>query len=159
MLRDRGDQRGLFGAGLDAVEANAVLPFQKSTFDPSRPVIARISLNLITSYWSAVHAEFSGGQPPAHRKRYFDSAVADCGSPSVALTAYNAHLTVDLAYAVKASGATWTDFGVYQDLVGAIAAQSDAIIKQLMLLMASIWVCCGVGFLRIFRFTIFAGTR
>ncbi|CAB0776940.1 hypothetical protein FRC0182_00642 [Corynebacterium diphtheriae] len=115
--------------GLDAVEANAVLPFQRSTFDPARPVIARISLNLITSYLSAVHAEFPGGQPPAHWKRYFDSAVADCGSPSVALTAYSAHLTVDLAYAVKASGATWVDFGVYQDLVGAIAAQSDAIIQ------------------------------
>lgn len=106
LLRDRGDRRGLFGVGLDVVEANAVLPFQRSTFDPARPAIARISLNLLTSYLSAAHAEFSGEQPPAHWKRYFDLAVADCGSPSVALTAYDAHLTVDLAYGVDL-GVLW----------------------------------------------------
>lgn len=103
--------------------------YSGNSFDPACPVIARISLNLITSYLSAMHAEFSGGQPPAHWKHYFDLVVADCGSPSAALTAHNAHLTVDLAQAVKDSGATWADFGAYQGVVGVIAAQSDAIIK------------------------------
>ncbi len=126
------DRRGLFALGLAAVERDAVMPLQRqpSTFrnPPWAPVI---SLRLLNRFLDATHAEFSGGTVPPHWQRYFGLART-CGisGERVALSGYNAHITVDLAYATADARTTADDASDYFRLVDAIAAHGDSIVRE-----------------------------
>lgn len=126
------DRRGLFALGLAAVERDAVMPLQRqpSTFRNPRwaPVI---SLRLLNRFLDATHAEFSGGSVPPHWQRYFGLART-CGisGERVALSGYNAHITVDLAYATADARTTADDASDYFRLVDAIAAHGDSIVRE-----------------------------
>ena len=126
------DRRGLFALGLAAVERDAVMPLQRqpSTFRNPRwaPVI---SLRLLNRFLDATHAEFSGGSVPPHWQRYFGLART-CGVSGgrAALSGYNAHITVDLAYATADARTTADDASDYFKLVDAIAAHGDSIVRE-----------------------------
>ena len=126
------DRRGLFALGLAAVERDAVMPLQRqpSTFRNQRwaPVI---SLRLLNRFLDATHAEFSGGSVPPHWQRYFGSArTCSVSGERAALSGYNAHITVDLAYATADARTTVDDASDYFRLVDAIAAHGDSIVRE-----------------------------
>lgn len=126
------DRRGLFALGLAAVERDAVMPMQRrpATFRNPRwaPVI---SLRLLDRFFAAVHAEFSGGPVPPQWARYF-GLTRDCGASGerAALTGYNAHITVDLAYATADARTIPGDAPDFFRLVDAIAAHGDSIVRE-----------------------------
>ncbi|GAC49540.1 DUF5995 family protein [Gordonia aichiensis] len=126
------DRRGLFALGLAAVERDAVMPMQRrpATFRNPRwaPVI---SLRLLDRFFAAVHAEFSGGPVPPQWARYFGLTL-DCGASGerAALTGYNAHITVDLAYATADARTIPDDAPDFFRLVDAIAAHGDSIVRE-----------------------------
>lgn len=124
-LQRVGDIRGIFGVGLDTVEALAVVPYEENSSAWARV----FSANLIYRYLSAVHAEFTGGVVPAQWQRYFDAATSGELSPEqVAMFGYNAHLTVDLALSVADSAATVENWPEYVKIVGLIADCADAML-------------------------------
>nr|WP_162933247.1 DUF5995 family protein [Corynebacterium lactis] len=132
LLASAGDARGVFGVGLDLVEARAVLPYEEHSSQWARA----LSANLVYRYLSAVHAEFSGREVPAHWVRYFDLARgggvgSDANSVDrAALAGYNAHLSVDLALAVADAGSAPVNYGEYLRIVGAIADTYDEIVAR-----------------------------
>nr|WP_231894728.1 MULTISPECIES: DUF5995 family protein [Gordonia] len=126
------DRRGLFALGLAAVERDAVMPLQRqpSTFHNPRwaPVI---SLRLLNRFLDATHAEFSGGSVPTHWQRYFElTGTCSVSGERAALSGYNAHITVDLAYATADARTTADDASDYFRLVDAIAAHGDSIVRE-----------------------------
>ncbi|MGV9860233.1 DUF5995 family protein [Gordonia sp. NPDC003425] len=124
------DRRGLFTVGLAATERDAVLPLETSG-TLNRPSWAQtLSILLLDRYLAALHAEFTGAAVPAHWQRYF-SLAADCAASQLltAATGYNAHITVDLAYAVADSRATRADAADFYRIVDAIAAHADSIVS------------------------------
>ncbi|UEA60970.1 DUF5995 family protein [Gordonia otitidis] len=132
ILTTHRDRRGLFALGLAAVERDAVMPLQRrpATFRNPRwaPVI---SLRLLDRFLDATHAEFSGEHVPPQWARYF-GLTRDCGvsGARAALTGYNAHITVDLAYATADARTTPDDASDFFRLVDAIAAHGDSIVRE-----------------------------
>ncbi|WP_231953362.1 DUF5995 family protein, partial [Nocardia sp. 852002-51244_SCH5132740] len=106
ILASHHDWRGLFDVGLDAVEQSPVLPLQHDAGAFADPEYAHaISYELLRRFLVNLHAEFTGGTPEPHWAWYFQLAGRCDQSPArVAMAGYNAHLTVDLAYAVAAVG-------------------------------------------------------
>lgn len=131
LLAAHGDRRGLFGVGLDEVESDPVLPLQRRGVAPDPEWARKLSLVLLEPYLTALHAHFSGAPVDEHWARYFSLAV-DCRQrPAfVAMTGYNAHLTVDLARAVAATDAVPEDVGGYLEIVGGIADHRRLIIDR-----------------------------
>lgn len=130
ILTENDDRRGLFALGLAAVERDAVMPLQNRprVFQTPRwaPVI---SLKLLNRFLDAVREEFSGRPVPGQWRHYFDMA-ADCRVPGqrVAMAGYNAHITVDLAYATADSRATTANARDFFFIVDSIAAHGESIV-------------------------------
>ncbi|WP_374613758.1 DUF5995 family protein [Gordonia sp. (in: high G+C Gram-positive bacteria)] len=130
ILTDRRDRRGLFALGLAAVERDAVMPLQNNprVFQTPRwaPVI---SLELLNRFLDAVRGEFGGGPVAPQWRHYFDMAD-DCAVPGqrVAMAGYNAHITVDLAYATADARATTANARDFFFIVDAIAAHGNSIV-------------------------------
>lgn len=124
-LQRAGDLRGVFGAGLDAIESEAVVPFERH----ATPWAPAISTNLIYPYLHAIHADFTGGPVPPQWKRYFDAARSGhLSADRVAMLGYNAHLSVDLAEAVAAAGSTEQNYPEFLAIVGTIADHADQLL-------------------------------
>ncbi|WP_192814829.1 DUF5995 family protein [Tsukamurella sp. 1534] len=99
------DWRGLFGVGMDGVIRDAVTPTQRDEAALDDPRYAKtLSIDLVSRYLAAVHAQFTGGAVPSWWANYFRLATR-CELPPgrVAMAGYNAHITVDLAYTVAAA--------------------------------------------------------
>ncbi len=126
------DRRGLFGIGLDGVEQVAVMPLQEDpTAFQDREYAHRISLELLSRYLNNVHAEFTGGTVEWHWARYFAQAErCELSGARVAMTGYNAHLAVDLAYSIAAIGTRPENAPDYFKIVAAIAGAGDVIIDR-----------------------------
>ncbi|MGQ4599346.1 DUF5995 family protein [Nocardia sp. R6R-6] len=131
LVRHR-DRRGLFALGLDEVEHAAVLPLQRDPASFADPEWAhRISLELLSRFLRAVHAEFTGAPAEPHWAYYFDLARRCELSPArIAMAGYNAHLTVDLSYSVAAVGGTPANAPDYFRIVDAIAQQGALIVSS-----------------------------
>lgn len=132
ILVSHGDRRGLFGIGLDAVVQRAVMPLQRDPAAFVTPEWAHaISTDLLRRYLDNVHAEFTGTPTEPAWQRYF-ALSRDCTlSPArVAMIGYNAHLTVDLARAVAATGTTERNVADYYKIVDSIATDGDAIVAR-----------------------------
>ncbi|WP_459956486.1 DUF5995 family protein [Nocardia sp. IFM 10818] len=132
ILAEHRDRRGLFGIGLDGVEEVAVMPLQR---DPlafaDRRFAHAISFELLRRYLDNLHAEFTGGVVEPHWARYF-ALAANCelSGARAAMSGYNAHLTVDLAYSLAAIGATPENAPDYFEIVAAIAGAGEVIIER-----------------------------
>ena len=132
VLVEQGDRRGLFALGLFSVERDAVTPLQhnRDSFEHPRwaPVI---SLALLNRFLDAVHAEFTGTVVPAQWRHYFD-LTRQCGeSPArTAMAGYNAHLTVDLAYAVADAQTTVAQARDFFTIVDTIAIHAESIVTE-----------------------------
>ncbi|WP_330183005.1 DUF5995 family protein [Nocardia sp. NBC_01503] len=126
------DRRGLFGIGLDGVEQVAVMPLQEDpTAFQNREYAHRISLELLSRYLNNVHAEFTGGAVEWHWARYFaQAAQCELSGARVAMTGYNAHLAVDLAYSIAAIGTRPENAPDYFKIVAAIAGAGDVIVDR-----------------------------
>lgn len=131
LVRHR-DWRGLFSIGLDAVESTAVMPMQR---DPDsfgdRDWAHALSSDLLRRYLVNLHAEFTGAPVDPHWAQYFTMSK-QCDSPpaEVAMRGYNAHLTVDLAYAVAEAQTKQTHVADFYRIVDSIALQADTIIDR-----------------------------
>lgn len=132
ILVEHRDLRGVFALGLDAVEQAAVMPLQRDPASFTDPEWAhRISLELLSRFLRNVHAEFTGGPTDPQWTNYFDLARRCELSPArVAMAGYNAHLTVDLSYAVAAVGGTTANAPDYFKIVDAIAQQGSLIVSS-----------------------------
>lgn len=132
ILNAHKDRRGLFGIGLDGVEEVAVMPLQRDPAAFQSPDYAHaISLELLSRYLNNVHAEFTGGVVQAHWARYFaQAAQCELSGAQVAMSGYNAHLVVDLAYSIAAVGSEITDAPDYFKIVASIAAAGDVIVER-----------------------------
>ncbi|WP_139277725.1 DUF5995 family protein [Rhodococcus marinonascens] len=130
LVRHR-DRRGLFSLGLDAVERTAVMPMQR---DPAAFVNRdwghAVSSDLLRRYLVNLHAEFTGAPVEPHWAQYFTmSKQCEARPAEVAMMGYNAHLTVDLAYAVATAATTRADVPDYYRIVDSIALQADTIVE------------------------------
>ncbi|MGV9336933.1 DUF5995 family protein [Nocardia sp. NPDC003726] len=124
------DSRGVFALGLDAVEQAAVLPLQRDPASFDDPEWAhRISLELLSRFLRALHAEFTGAPAEPQWAHYFDLTRRCELSPArVAMAGYDAHLTVDLAYSVAAIGSSAANAQDYFRIVDSIAQQGALIV-------------------------------
>lgn len=132
ILIDNRDRRGLFALGLDTVEYAAVLPLQRDpTAFADREYAHQLSLDLLDRFLATVHAEFTGAPTEPHWAHYF-ALAADCGVPGtrVAMAGYNAHITVDLAHTVAATGSRPENAPDYFKIVDAIARTGDLIVER-----------------------------
>lgn len=130
LVRHR-DRRGLLALGLDTVEQTAVMPLQRNPAVFDDPEFAhRISLDLLLRFLRNVHVEFTGAATEPQWAHYF-ALTRDCGlsAARVAMAGYNAHLTVDLANAVAAVGATPANAPDYFRIVDAIALKGSLIVE------------------------------
>ena len=131
ILIDNRDRRGLFALGLDTVEYAAVLPLQRDpTAFADREYGHRLSLDLLDRFLATVHAEFTGAATEPQWAHYF-ALAADCGVPGerVAMAGYNAHITVDLAHTVAATGSRPENAADYFTIVDAIALNGALIVE------------------------------
>ncbi|MEV0764478.1 DUF5995 family protein [Nocardia sp. NPDC050435] len=130
ILVRHGDRRGVLALGLNGVEYAAVMPLQRDPGAFANPEWAhRISLDLLSRFLDNVHAEFSGATVAPHWANYFALArQCELSAARVAMAGYNAHLTVDLSYAVAAVGSTADNAADYFRIVDAIAQQGPLII-------------------------------
>lgn len=131
LVRHR-DLRGVFALGLDAVEQAAVLPLQRDPASFDDPEWAhRISLELLSRFLRALHAEFTGAPAEPHWAHYFE-LTRRCELPParVAMAGYDAHLTVDLSYSVAAVGSTAANTRDYFRIVDSIARQGALIVDE-----------------------------
>lgn len=124
------DRRGLFAVGLYSVERDAVTPLQHrvNAFEYPRwgP---RISLALLNRFFDAVHAEFTGAPVPRQWQTYFALTRQCAMSPArTAMVGYNAHLTVDLAYAVADVKTTAAQARDYFTIVDTIARHAQSLV-------------------------------
>ncbi|MFD4182584.1 DUF5995 family protein [Rhodococcus sp. NPDC058514] len=117
---------------LSALAQEAVMPLQRAESAFATPEWAHaISADLLRRYLDNVHAEFTRAPAEPVWQRYFD-LTRDCTlSPArVAMIGYNAHLTVDLARAVAATGTTERNVPDYYKIVDSIATDGDAIVTR-----------------------------
>ncbi|MCW4352787.1 DUF5995 family protein [Hoyosella sp. YIM 151337] len=123
---------GLFSVGLDAVEHAAVMPLQR---DPAafadREWAHNISYDLLERYLANLHSYLTAGYAEPHWAHYF-ALSTDCrrSGAHAAMAGYNAHLTVDLAYAVEGSRTEARHVPDYYLIVDTIAQQGDALIDR-----------------------------
>jgi len=124
------DWRGLFSVGLNAVEYEAVLPLQRDPAALSDRVWApEISYDLLARYLRNLRAEFTGAPVDPPWANYFALTRQCSQSPArVAMAGYNAHLTVDLAYAVDSSGTRHENIPDFYRIVDSIAVKGDSIV-------------------------------
>ncbi|WP_430332999.1 DUF5995 family protein [Rhodococcus sp. ACT016] len=124
------DWRGLFSVGLNAVEYDAVLPLQRDpTALQDRAWAPKISYNLLARYLRNLRAEFTGTPVDPPWANYFALTRQCAASPArVAMAGYNAHLTVDLAYAVDSSGTRHENIPDFYQIVDSIAVKGDSIV-------------------------------
>ncbi|GAB2654521.1 DUF5995 family protein [Prescottella soli] len=124
------DWRGLFSVGLNAVEYEVVLPLQRDPAAlPDRAWSPKISYDLLARYLRNLHAEFTGAPVDPPWANYFTLTRQCTQSPArVAMAGYNAHLTVDLAYAVDSSGTRPQNIPDYYKIVDSIAVKGDSIV-------------------------------
>lgn len=129
LVRHR-DSRGVFALGLDAVEQAAVLPLQRDPASFDDPEWAhRISLELLSRFLRALHAEFTGAPTEPQWAHYFALTRRCELSPArVAMAGYDAHLTVDLSYSVAAVGSSAANARDYFRIVDSIAQQGALIV-------------------------------
>ncbi|PXX58682.1 hypothetical protein DFR70_11317 [Nocardia tenerifensis] len=131
ILVEHRDLRGVFALGLDAVEQAAVMPLQRDPAAFADPEFAhRISLELLSRFLRNVHAEFTGAPTDPQWANYFElTRHCDLSPARIAMAGYNAHLTVDLSYAVAAIGSTPSNAADYFKIVDAIAQHGSLIIE------------------------------
>ncbi|MBF6078152.1 DUF5995 family protein [Nocardia beijingensis] len=131
LVRHR-DSRGVFALGLDAVEQAAVLPLQRDPASFDDPEWAhRISLELLSRFLRALHAEFTGAPAEPQWAHYFALTRRCELSPArVAMAGYDAHLTVDLSYSVAAVGSSAANARDYFRIVDSIAQQGALIVAE-----------------------------
>ncbi|MBH0776492.1 DUF5995 family protein [Nocardia bovistercoris] len=131
LVRHR-DRRGLLPLGLDAVEQAAVMPMQRDPAAFRDPEWAhRISLLLLARFLDAVHAEFTGAPVPPQWAHYFALAQrCELSAARVAMAGYNAHLSVDLSYALADSRATPDNAPDNFRIVDAIAGHGGLIVSR-----------------------------
>ncbi|MBS4100843.1 DUF5995 family protein [Tsukamurella paurometabola] len=123
------DRRGLFGVGMDGVIRDAVTPTQRDEAGLDDPRYAKsLSIDLVSRYLRAVHAQWTGGAVPQWWGNYFHLA-ARCDLPPgrVAMAGYNAHITVDLAYTVAHSRSTPANALDFYRIVDSIAKNGNVI--------------------------------
>lgn len=145
------DRRGVFALGLDAVERRAVLPLQRDATQFADPEWAhRVSLDLLTRFLDALHAELTGGAVAPHWAHYF-ALAADPATPlaRTAMAGYNAHLTVDLAHAIAATGAGPRDARDHFRITDAVARHGALIVDRTRAVygadLAPLWEFSGAG--------------
>ncbi|WP_280441532.1 DUF5995 family protein [Nocardia brasiliensis] len=132
ILVDHRDLRGVFALGLDAVEQAAVMPLQRNAAAFDDPEWAhRISLELLSRFLRNVHAEFTGAAAEPQWANYFElTRRCELSSARVAMAGYDAHLAVDLSYAVAAVDGTPANARDYFTIVDAIAQHGGLIIDS-----------------------------
>ncbi|SNY74802.1 hypothetical protein SAMN04244553_0339 [Nocardia amikacinitolerans] len=130
ILVEHRDRRGLLALGLDVVERSAVMPLQRdpAAFD-DREWAHNISLDLLSRFLRAVHAEFTGAAAEPQWAHYF-ALTKQChlSAARVAMAGYNAHLTVDLSRSVAAVRGTIANAPDYFRIVDAIASNGFLIV-------------------------------
>ncbi|MBB3037763.1 DUF5995 family protein [Hoyosella altamirensis] len=127
-----GDRRGLFSVGLDAVEEAAVMPLQRSPDAfTDRAWAHDISFDLLERYLANLHGHLTAGPVEPHWAHYF-SLASDCNESGAraAMAGYNAHLTVDLAYAVAETGTQSQHVADYYLIVDTIAQHGGELIDR-----------------------------
>ncbi|MDP0400353.1 DUF5995 family protein [Tsukamurella strandjordii] len=123
------DWRGLFGVGMDGVIEDAVVPVQRHEAGLDDPRYAKaLSIDLVSRYLRAVHAQWTGAPVPSWWANYFRLA-GRCELPParVAMAGYNAHITVDLAYTVAATRSTARNALDFYRIVDSIAKNGNVI--------------------------------
>ncbi|TWS29111.1 hypothetical protein FK530_09880 [Tsukamurella conjunctivitidis] len=123
------DRRGLFGVGMDGVIRDAVTPTQRNEAGLDDPRYTKsLSIDLVSRYLRAVHAQWTGGAVPQWWGNYFRLA-ARCELPPgrVAMAGYNAHITVDLAYTVAQTRSTPANALDFYRIVDSIAKNGNVI--------------------------------
>ncbi|TWS23646.1 hypothetical protein FK268_15390 [Tsukamurella sputi] len=123
------DRRGLFGVGMDGVIRDAVTPTQRNEAGLDDPRYTKsLSIDLVSRYLRAVHAQWTGGAVPQWWGNYFRLA-ARCELPAgrVAMAGYNAHITVDLAYTVAQTRSTPANARDFYRVVDSIAKNGNVI--------------------------------
>lgn len=123
------DRRGLFGVGMDGVIRDAVTPTQRDEAGLDDPRYTKsLSIDLVSRYLKAVHAQWTGGAVPQWWGNYFRLA-ARCELPPgrVAMAGYNAHITVDLAYTVAHTRSTPANALDFYRIVDSIAKNGNVI--------------------------------
>jgi hypothetical protein len=118
--------------GLYSVERDAVMPLQHNNSAFEHPAWAPvISLALLNRFLDAVHAEFTGAAVPGQWQHYFDlTQQCDVSPARTAMAGYNAHLTVDLAYAVADAKTTTAQARDFFTIVDTIAIHGDSIVNE-----------------------------
>ncbi|WP_024805615.1 DUF5995 family protein [Nocardia sp. BMG51109] len=132
ILAEHRDRRGLFSIGLDVAELAAVMPLQRNPIAFASPGYAQaISFELLRRYLDNVHGEFTGGFVESHWAQYFSLAErCELSGARVAMVGYNAHITVDLAYATAAVGSRPDNAGDFFRIVDAIASSGSGIVDR-----------------------------
>ncbi|MDF0531361.1 DUF5995 family protein [Tsukamurella sp. 8F] len=123
------DWRGLFAVGLDGVIKDAVSPVQRDESSLRSPRYAKtLSIDLVSRWLDAVHAQWTGGPLPQWWAHYFTLAT-HCNLPParVAMAGYNAHITADLAYTVAAARSRPEDAHDFYRIVDNIARNGNVI--------------------------------
>lgn len=123
------DWRGLFGVGMDGVIRDAVGPTQRNEAGLDDPRYAKsLSVDLVSRYLRAVHAQWTGGAVPSWWANYFRLATR-CELPParVAMAGYNAHITVDLAYTVATARSAPHNALDFYRIVDSIAKNGNVI--------------------------------
>ncbi|ADG79672.1 putative protein OS=Tsukamurella paurometabola (strain ATCC 8368 / DSM / CCUG 35730 /CIP 100753 / JCM 10117 / KCTC 9821 / NBRC 16120 / NCIMB 702349/ NCTC 13040) OX=521096 GN=Tpau_3080 PE=4 SV=1 [Tsukamurella paurometabola] len=123
------DWRGLFGVGMDGVIGDAVIPTQRDEAGLNDPHYAKaLSIDLVSRYLFAIHAQWTGAAVPSWWANYFRLA-GRCDLPPgrVAMAGYNAHITVDLAHSVAVTRSTPRNALDFYRIVDAIAKNGNVI--------------------------------
>lgn len=131
ILATHGDWRGLFGVGLLTIETRAVKPMlnQPGMFQ-DQSWVAALAESTLHHYLDSIHNEFVGAPNDPQWDRYYSLAKRCDASPArIAMAGYNAHLTVDLARSVAATGATTANVADYYKILRANADCSSEVIE------------------------------
>ncbi|MYR05520.1 hypothetical protein GTV32_03960 [Gordonia sp. SID5947] len=131
ILVAHGDDRGLFPLALAVTERDAVMPLQNRPSSFQHPGWAPgISQHLLDRFLDAIHAEFTAGRVPPQWQRYF-SLARDCTASGERITTvgFNAHITVDLAYATSDARTTQAEARDFFLIVDTIAAHGNSIVR------------------------------
>ncbi|WP_067535437.1 DUF5995 family protein [Nocardia crassostreae] len=127
-----GDRRGLFALMEDIAGRGTVLPMIRSAAGLTDPQFdARFVVEYLDTWLRAVHAEFTGAPVPPHWERYFDLA-ADCSASDAyaAMVGYNAHMSVDIPWALAESGVGTDNSADYFRFLDGIAVNNAVLVQR-----------------------------
>ncbi len=132
ILVAHGDRRGLFALMNDTADRATVLPMIRSgagLTDPQRD--AQFFFEGYETWLRAVHAEFTGAPVAWQWAPYFGLAgnCAESGA-YVAMVGYNAHMSVDIPYALASTGIGPDNSADYFKLMDAIAVNNPALVSR-----------------------------